>query len=179
MILGSSPMSRSPGPAEFGLGCPLPEGGPLGSQERTGRPCPVTGCTPVSVPPTSVPRGSQAVSVHTLRAIRVSAGQYPGGARAFSSPLWRGDLIGLLGPVYSECPKLLLRTFYSLWPQFSRVSESPPAKSGKLDITRPAAAGSRPATDQSVQETRPQPMQPFPKIALLRMSPKSANEIPR
>ena len=59
------------------------------------------------------------------------------------------------------------------------VSESPAAKSGKLDITRLAVAGSRPATDQSVQETRPQPMQPFPTIARLQMSPKSANEIPR
>ncbi len=31
----------------------------------------------------------------------------PSGARALSSPLWRGNLIGLLGPVCRECPKLL------------------------------------------------------------------------
>jgi hypothetical protein len=31
----------------------------------------------VSPPHVSSPTGSQAVSVHTLRAIRVSAGQYP------------------------------------------------------------------------------------------------------
>ena len=53
------------------------------------------------------------------------------------------------------------------------------AKSGKLDVTRLAVAGSRTATDQSVQETHPQPMKPFPAIAGLRMSPKSADEIPR
>jgi hypothetical protein len=48
--------------------------------------------------------------------------------------------------------------------------------SGKLDVTPPAVAGSRPATDQSVQGTHPQPMKPFPALAELRMSPKSANE---
>jgi hypothetical protein len=79
MILGSGPLSRSPGPAEFGLGCPLPGGGPRGSQERTGHQCPVTGCTPVSAPPTLVPRLAHrpSVYIHTLRAIRVSAGWYP------------------------------------------------------------------------------------------------------
>jgi hypothetical protein len=38
---------------------------------------------------------------------------------------------------------------------------------------------SRPATDQSVQGTHPHLMKPFPAIAGLRMSQKSANEIPR
>ena len=108
MILGSGPMSRSSGPAESGPDCPLPRGGPRGGQERPGRPSPVTAGTPVSVPPTSVPRLAHKPSVHIHSAPNGSAQvSTPGGARALSSPLWHGDLIGLLGPVCRECPKLL------------------------------------------------------------------------
>jgi hypothetical protein len=71
-----------------------------------------------------------------------------------------------------------MNVLFALAPVLSGIRVAP-AKSGKLDVTRPAVAGSRPATDQSVQETHTQPMKPFPALAGLRMSPKSANEIPR
>jgi hypothetical protein len=54
-----------------------------------------------------------------------------------------------------------------------------PAKSGKLDVILPTVTGSRSATDQSVQGSRPQLMKPIPALARLRINPKSANEIPR
>jgi hypothetical protein len=117
MILGSGPMSRPSDPAEFGQDCPLPRGGPRGSQER--RPC----------------------------LLRVSEAA-------------------------------LTDVLFALAPDLSGIRVAP-AKSVKLDVTRPAVAGSLSATDQSVQETYSQPMQPFPSIAWLRMSPKSADEIPR
>ncbi len=58
--------------------------------------------------PTSVPRLAYGPSVHIHCAPNGSTQvSTPGGALAFSSPLWRSDLIGLLGPVCRECPKLL------------------------------------------------------------------------
>ena len=64
----------------------------------------------VSSPHVSSPSGSRAVteSVHIHCAPNGSTQvSTPGEARALSSPLWRCDLIGLLGPVCLECPKLL------------------------------------------------------------------------
>ena len=71
-----------------------------------------------------------------------------------------------------------MNILFALAPVLSGIRVAP-AKSGKLDVTRPAVTGSRPATDQSVQGTQPQLMKPFPALEGLRMSPKSANEIPR
>jgi hypothetical protein len=53
---GVLPVEQVPWPCRGWAGQPASPGGPRGSQRSTGSQYPVTGCTPVSVPPTSVPR---------------------------------------------------------------------------------------------------------------------------
>jgi hypothetical protein len=50
----------------------------------------------------------------------------PGDARALSSRLWRGGLIGLLGLIYREYPKpLLMDVLFALSPDLSGIRVAP------------------------------------------------------
>jgi hypothetical protein len=106
-------------------GHPSSPGGPRSGPRRTGRQYPVTDCTPMSVPPTSVPRLAHRPSVHVHYAPSESAtGQYPG---------------LLTGPQY---PSLALRAARPPGPKSTRVvrsaaltSESP--GSGSLGYLSP------------------------------------------
>jgi hypothetical protein len=129
MILGSGLMSRSPGPAEFGPGCPLPTGGAAG-RPRAHWPSVSRDWLHASVSPPHVSSqtGSQAVSVHTLRAIRVGAGQYP---------RWR------TGPQF---PTMARRSDRPPGPCSQRVSEA--ALMGVLFALAPVLSGIRVAPGQ-------------------------------
>jgi hypothetical protein len=88
-------------------GHPSSPGGPRSGPRCTGRQYPVTGCMPMSVPPTSVPRLAHRPSVHLHYAPSESAtGQYPG---------------RLTGPQY---PSLSLRAARPPWPYLTLVARS-------------------------------------------------------
>jgi hypothetical protein len=173
-------LSRSSGPADFGRNVLFP-GRPAERPRSTGRqyPVAVVGCTPVSVPPhVSSPTGSQAVSAHALRAIRVSNGSVP--RVAHRPPVPHAGV--------ESCPAS--RAFFDAGGQ---VSDRPPSRLGpvhldirvpsdfpfQLDVTPLAVAGSRPATDRSAQESPPHLMMPATAPTGPRMKQKSAHKISR
>ena len=85
----------------------------------TGLQYPWASCASIeSVPHVSSPSGSQAVSAHALRAIRVSSGSVPRGSQALSTPCQRCLLPVLLGLPCSGRPSLHLLTCESLKPLF-------------------------------------------------------------
>jgi hypothetical protein len=77
---------------------PSSPGGPQSGQRRTGHQSPVTGCTPVSVPPRQFPdwlTGCQCTcTTHHPSQQRVST---PGGSQALGTPRWRPELHGPSG----------------------------------------------------------------------------------
>jgi hypothetical protein len=94
-------------PDRVRAGQPPSPGGPRSGPRRTGRQYPVTDCTPMSVPSTSVPRLAHRPSVHMHYAPSESAtGQYPG---------------RLTGPQY---PSLALRAARPAGLYLSRVARS-------------------------------------------------------
>jgi hypothetical protein len=94
-------------PGRVRAGHPSSPGGPRSGPRRTLRQYPVTGCTPMSVPSTSVPRLAHRPSVHKHYAPSESAtGQYPE---------------RLTGPQY---PSLAFRTARPLGPYSTRVARS-------------------------------------------------------
>jgi hypothetical protein len=66
---------------------------------------------------------------------------------------------GPFGPSFRRCPELLCYTSEEFMAWLARASKSPSASGSPvgLDISSLAVAGSRPATDQSVQEALPPP----------------------
>jgi hypothetical protein len=158
---------------------PSARGGPRSGQRRTGRQYPVTGCTTVSVPPCQFPDwltgrqctcstrhpsqqrvstlgGSQALSIHAgVVSCPASRALFDAGGQVCSDrPPSR------LGPVHSDI----------------RVPSDPPFH---LDVTPLAVAGSRPATDRSVQEAPPHLMMSGTAPAGPRVKQKSAHETSR
>jgi hypothetical protein len=174
MILWSGPMVRSSGPAESGPGCPPPRearGAAKGAQAVTH--------AGVSSPHVRSTTGSQAVSARALRAIRVSNGSVPLAAHRPSVPHAGVEscpasraLFGAGGQVCSDRPPSRLGPVHS---DIRVPSDSP----FQLDVTPLAVAGSRPATDRSVQEAPPHLMMPVTAPAGPRMKQKSAHETSR
>jgi hypothetical protein len=134
-------------PGQVLAGQPSSPGGPRSGQRSTGRQYPVTGCTPVSVPSTSVPRLAHRPSVHMRYAPSESAtGQYPGRltgpqypSLALSCPTSRA-LFDADGQVCTD------RSPSRLGPVHSDIrvpSDSP----FQFDVSPLAVARSRPATD--------------------------------
>jgi hypothetical protein len=115
----------------------------------------------VSSPGVSSPPGSPAIGNPAVHAPSESLrGQYPGGSQALSTPRRRRELFRLLGLITASVQSCSARHPRHSWlvspahPSHLRPSESPV----KLDISSLAVAGSRPATDQSVQEPPPRPI---------------------
>jgi hypothetical protein len=182
MILGSGPMSRSSGPAESGTpgrDALLP--GRPAERPKAHRPSvPRDGLhASVSFPHVSSGSHWQAVSAHALRAIRVSNGSVP---RVAHRP-------SVLHAGVERCP-----ASRALFDEGGQVcSDRPPSRLGPvhsdirvpsdspfhLDVTPLAVAGSRPATDRSVQEASPHLMMPITAPAGPRMKQKSAHETSR
>jgi hypothetical protein len=80
-------------PGRVRAGQPPSPGGPRSCPRRTGRQYPVAGCTPMSVPPTSVPRLAHRPSAHMHYAPGGRPSQQRvstlGGSQALSTPHWR------------------------------------------------------------------------------------------
>jgi hypothetical protein len=90
---GGDPGIRPVGPVlwtgRVRAGHPSSPGGPRSGPRRTGRQYPVTGCMPLSVPPTSVPRLAHRPSVPcTTRRPSQQRVSTPGGSQALSTPRW-------------------------------------------------------------------------------------------
>jgi hypothetical protein len=154
----------------------MPAGGPRSGPRRTDRQYPVTGCMPMSVPPTSVPRLAHRPSMPcTTRRPSQQRVSTQGGSQALS------PLAGV-----ESCPASLalfdaggqaccVRSPSRLGPVHLdiRVSSDSPFQ---FDVTPLAVAGSLPATDRSVQGAPPHLMMPITAPAGPRMRLKSAPE---
>jgi hypothetical protein len=176
MILGSSPISRPSDPTESGPGRPPPGEASRAAKGAQAVSNPWRAARQCQFPHVSSTTGSQAVSAHdTLCAIRVSNGSVPRVAHRPSVPhagaVRQCELPGLPGLISHGWPGQLRLTFESLRPVHPdiRVPIVPPFH---LDVAPLALAGSRPATDRSVQWTPPHLMMPVPAPAGQRMKPK-------
>jgi hypothetical protein len=108
-------------------GHPSSAGGPRSGPRRTGRQYPITGCMPMSVPPTSVPRLAHRLSVHMPYAPSESAtSQYPGRLTGPQYPSLALRAARPPGPYLTRVARSAALDLRVTWVRFTRISESLP-----------------------------------------------------
>jgi hypothetical protein len=123
--------------------------------------------------------GSQAVSAHALRAVRVSNGSVPRAAHRPSVPLAGVESCPASRALYDAGGQVCTDWSPSrLGPVRSDI-RAPFDSPFQFDVTLLAVAGSRPATDRSVQVAPPHLMMLITSPAGPRMKQKTAHEIAR
>jgi hypothetical protein len=172
-------MSRSSGPAESGPGSPLP-GRPT-ERPKAHRPSvPRDGLhADVSSLHVSSTTGSQAVSAHALRTVRVSNGSVPRAAHRPSVPLAGVESCPASRALYDAGGQVCTDWSPSRLGPVRWDIRAPFDSPFQFDVTPLAVAGSRPATDRSVQVAPPHLMMLITSPAGPRMKQKTAHEIAR